>query len=385
MQIGIYDTKAIEKEYKKLNSPEKYDIIDINEMLTNDYNMYLSTRNDGKTTDALLKGLILFKLYGVLPIYNRNDTQQITLANVSNLFETIKNFNYIDVLFEGEWNDVIYINRERKFYLAFRNRLTGDIEQKDDQPCCYVTSCENWKNYKSTVNLPTAWYIIWDEFLDTNRFASPIVSEMMNNISTFTRSNANAHVVALSNTINPYSVIFEDFAITDDVAFMEFGDKKNIKSVLGTTFYIELLRLSKEKKKNLIDKTVRFFGINNKKFANFTGIQAWQGREYRHLMEKPISQEPIYFIKHREKYITVYFCELENKRPVYLVTKCSFIPDGRGFVITNEPQLSYEIAFNPLWCNGLVQAAHENRICVSTNEIGLLFDDFLQTNRVKWG
>ena len=31
MQIGIYDTRAIEKEYKKLNSPDKYDIINIEE------------------------------------------------------------------------------------------------------------------------------------------------------------------------------------------------------------------------------------------------------------------------------------------------------------------------------------------------------------------
>lgn len=385
MQIGVYDTNAIRKEWHALKCPEQYDIIDLNQLLTNDYSMYLSTRNDGKTTNALLYGLILFKLYGILTVYNRNDTQQITLANVSNLYETIKNCGYIPIIFGDEWNDIIYINRERKFYLAYRHGLTGDIEKKDTTPICYVTSCENWKNYKSTVNLPTAWIIIWDEFLDTNRFASPVVSEMMNNISTFTRSNANAHVIALSNTINPYSVIFEDFAITEDVSFMEFGDKKSIKSTLGTTFYIELIRLSKEKRKNLLNKTVRFFGINNKKFANFTGLQAWQGREYRHLMEKPISQEAIYYIKHRDKYITVYFVELEDKRPVYLVTKCSFIPDGRGFVITNNPVASHEISFNHLWCNGLIIAAHENRICVSTNEIGLLFDDFLASNNIKWG
>lgn len=384
MQIGVYDVKAIKKEWTALHCPEVYDIVDIEQLLLNDYSFYLSTRKDGKTTHALLLGLILFKLYGILTIYNRNDTQQITLANVSNLYETVKNCGYIELLFNGEYNDIIYLNRERKFYLVYRSPSTGEVEKKNDTACTFVSSCENWKNYKSTVNIPTAWFVIWDEFLDTNRFASPIVSEMMNNISTFTRSNKNAHVIGLSNTINPYSVIFEDFAITDDVAFMEFGDKKNIKSALGTTFYIELLRLSKEKKQSLKEKTIRFFGINNKKFANFTGIQAWQGREYKHLMEKPLHQEQIYFIKHRDKYITVYFVELEDKRPVFLITKCSFTPDSRSIVITNEPVLHNEISFNTMWFNSLIKAAHEGRIYVSTNEIGLLFDDFLQSNSVKW-
>lgn len=384
MQIGVYDVKAIKKEWAALHCPEVYDIVDIEQLLLNDYSFYLSTRKDGKTTHALLLGLILYKLYGILTVYNRNDTQQITLANVSNLYETVKNCGYIEILFNGEYNDIIYLNRERKFYLVYRSPQTGDIERKNETACTFVSSCENWKNYKSTVNIPTAWYVIWDEFLDTNRFALPIVSEMMNNISTFTRSNKNAHVIGLSNTINPYSVIFEDFAITDDVAFMEFGDKKNIKSALGTTFYIELLRLSKEKKLSLKDKTIRFFGINNKKFANFTGVQAWQGREYKHLMEKPVHQEQIYFIKHRDKYITVYFVELEEKRPVFLITKCSFTPDRRSIVITNEPIANNEISFNAVYFNSIIKAAHEGRIYVSTNEIGLLFDDFLQSNSVKW-
>lgn len=376
MKYGIYDTNDIMKEYRKLKSPKEFDLIDLDQLFTNDYSLYMSLRQDGKTTDCLLKGLIINKLYGVKNVYLRNDTSQITLANVSSLFDTVKNFNYIEKLYDGKYNDIIYVNRERNFYLVHRNE-SGEVDTKAVEEFCFVASNENWLRYKSTKNLPTAWYIIWDEFLDTGRLASPLVSEMFNNVSTFTRTNPDAHVVAISNTVNPYSVVFEDFCISEDVVFMDFGEKKNIKTALGTTLYVELLPLSKKKKTDLMQKTVRFFGFNNKKFANFTGVQAWQGREYQHLHDSPLSQETIYHIKHRDKYITVNIVEFENKLPAFLLTKCSYIPDNRGVVLTEKPVLVNEMRLNAYDFAPLVDAVKEGRIYVTTNQIGLLFDDFL--------
>lgn len=376
MIYGIYDTKDIRKEYNKLKSPKEYDLIDLDQLFTNDYSLYMSTRQDGKTTDALLKGIILNKLYGVKMVYLRNDTTQITLSNVSSLFDTVKIYGYIEKLFDGLYNDIIYVNRERNFYFVHKDE-NGEIDSKAVEPFCFAASNENWLRYKSTKNLPTAWYILWDEFLDTERFASPLVSEAFNNISTFTRTNENAHVVGISNTINPYSVVFEDLCISEDVCFMDFGDEKNIKTQLGTTLYIKLLSLSKKKKIDLKEKTVRFFGFNNKKFANFTGLQAWQGREYRHLHETPIHQEIIYHIKHRDKYIAVNLVEIEDKLPIFLLTKCSYIPDNRGVILTEKPELVNEMRLNAYDFSPLIDAVRENRICVTTNQIGLLFDDFL--------
>jgi hypothetical protein len=166
---------------------------------------------------------------------------------------------------------------------------------------------------------------------------------------------------------------------------MDFGDSKNIKSKLGTTFYIKLLSLSKKKKENLEKKQIKFFGINNKKFANFTGVQAWQGKEYRHLEEKPTTQEILYFIKHRDKYMTVYFCELPDKLPVFLVSKCSFIPDNRTIILCNNPVLVNEMTINAFQFKSLYNAIHDGRVCVTTNEIGLLLDDYFATNGIKWG
>lgn len=385
MKYGIYDTKEILKEWNKLKCPPEFDHIDVDQLFTNDYYLEMSTRQDGKTTDALLKGMILHKLYGVTMIYLRNDTGQITLSNVGSLFDTIKKFNYIEKLYDGKYNDVIYINRERAFYLVHRDD-SGEIGTKATKEFCFVASNEKWKDYKSTKNLPDAWYIIWDEMLDTDRFASPIVSELFNNISTFGRveNNPNVHVVGLSNTINPYSVIFEDFCVTEDVAFMDFGDKKRIVTPLGSTMFIHLLPLSKTKKENLVNKTVRFFGFNNKKFANFTGVQAWQGREFKHLHDSPTHQEIIYHIKHRDKYLAVNLVEFPDMLPAFLITRCSYIPDLRGVVLTEKPELVNEMRLNAYEFNPLIQAAKEGRIYVTTNQIGLIFEDFLNTFGVKW-
>ena len=383
MNYGIYETKDILKEWKKLQCPAEFTHIDLDQLFTNDYSLYMSTRQDGKTTNALLIGLILNKLYDILPCVIRNDTSQITLSNINALYDVVIENDYISRLYENEYNTVVYINRERNFYLAYRGK-SGDIEYKAPLPCCFVASNEKWKDYKSSKNLAKCLLIIWDEFLDTDRFTSSIVYELFNNIASFTHMNENAHVIGLSNTVNPYSQVFEDFVLTDDVTYMDFGDEKNIRSKLGATFYVKLLSLSKKKKTNLEKKTIKFFGINNKKFANFTGVQAWQGKEYRHLTEKPDTQEILYFIKHRDKYLTVYFCELKDRRPVFLVSKCSFIPDNRSVIVTLAPILVNEMMLNPYQFKSLYTAINEDRVCVTTNEIGLLLDDFFSMNGIKW-
>lgn len=381
--FGCYNITEIEKEWKKYKCPVEYNHISLEQLFTNDYSLYMSTRQDGKTTNALLIGLVLFKLYDILPCVIRNDTNQITLSNINALYDVVIDNGYIARLFDNEFNTVVYLNRERSFYLAYRGE-SGDLEYKDNKPCCFVASNEKWKDYKSSKNLAKCLLIIWDEFLDTDRFTCSIVNELFNNIASFTHMNPNAHVIGLSNTVNPYSQVFEDFVITDDVTYMDFGDSKNIKSKLGTTFYIKLLSLSKKKKENLEKKQIKFFGINNKKFANFTGVQAWQGKEYRHLEEKPTTQEILYFIKHRDKYMTVYFCELPDKLPVFLVSKCSFIPDNRTIILCNNPVLVNEMTINAFQFKPLYNAIHDGRVCVTTNEIGLLLDDYFATNGIKW-
>ena len=129
---------------------------------------------------------------------------------------------------------------------------------------------------------------------------------------------------------------------------------------------------------DLKNKTVRFFGFNNKKFANFTGVQAWRGREYKHLHEKPINQEIVYFVKHRDKYLAVNYVELEDRLPVFLITNCSFVPDLRSIILTEHPELVNEMRLNSYDFAPIINAARDGRIYVTTNQVGLLFDDFMQ-------
>ena len=79
---NLYDTKKIEKELNKLDIPKeyRYRMISLDTFFTHDYMMQLSIRQDsGKTTQALLLGLVLHKLYNRTTMYMRSDAQQITL------------------------------------------------------------------------------------------------------------------------------------------------------------------------------------------------------------------------------------------------------------------------------------------------------------------
>ena len=115
----FYDTDKIEKEWQRLKIPPEYHFFNLDEIFTNDISFYLSIRKDaGKTTNAIILGMILHKLYGVTCEYIRNDTEQTVFGVIGKLFDTIKDLNYIQRLFFflEKMNNVIDIEFKYVFF-----------------------------------------------------------------------------------------------------------------------------------------------------------------------------------------------------------------------------------------------------------------------------
>ena len=94
------DTKKIKAEIKKLNIPKEYFKIDMESFFSHDYTILLSIRQDaGKTTQALLLGCVLNKLYGTTTEYLRNDESQIRQKDIENLYNVVEKFGYIEKIF----------------------------------------------------------------------------------------------------------------------------------------------------------------------------------------------------------------------------------------------------------------------------------------------
>lgn len=379
-----YDTKEIEKVWKSLKIDKAFHFFKLEDIFTNDYSLYMSIRKDaGKTTNALILALILHKIYGITCEYVRNDTAQTTIDSTSKLFETIKYFGYIEKIFKI-YNDVEYSGRTKEFTLVWRSS-EGEIERREGESFLGVKSNEKWLSYKSTYNRPKTWLIIWDEFLDSTRPHGKILSELMDNISTFTRDNPRAHVIGLSNTVNKYDAIFDDFAITNDLEHMEFGEYKNIISALGTTLHVELLPVSASRKQSIKDKHIRFYGFNNNKFAHLTGVEAWKGFNYPHLKDEAVKDYTLqYFIHHRDRWLSLSVIEFEDqdKQLAFLVAKSSPPKYMDRIIFTLNPALVNEKLITS--CSTFLKACiNEGRLYFSSNEVGMLFDDFMRESGIK--
>ena len=384
--LDFYNTEEIEKEWKRLKIEDKYHFFDLDDIFTHDISFYLSIRKDaGKTTNTLILACILHKKYGVITEYIRNDNDQTVFGVVGKLFDTIKAHNYIQRIF-GCYNDVEYNTREKAFRLVYRNS-DGEIERAEEDTFLRIKSNENYARYKSGYNSPRSWLLIWDEFLDSQQSHSYLVQKMFDNISTFTRDNPRAHVIALSNTVNKYDAVFEDLNLIKEVEFMSFGEHKSIVTDLGSRYYVELLPVSQERKKSLKDKKIRFYGISKSKFANFTGVDAWKGYNYKHLMDdtgEVKAYTMIAFIYHRERWLSVSVVEFEDpgQRPAVHIAKSNKPKYIDRIVYTLEPNKVNEKLIRN--CNQFLKTAiQEDRLYFSSNEVGLLFDDFLKENGIK--
>ena len=112
--LGIkYDWKQIRKDWQQFEKVfEKKGISDIvfNPLQfpveNNKYNIFLSERSRGKTTNFLLVGLLLNRRYGTVIQYIRQTEDDIKASNLQLLFDVIISNNYVEILTNGEYNTI---------------------------------------------------------------------------------------------------------------------------------------------------------------------------------------------------------------------------------------------------------------------------------------
>lgn len=389
--MGKFDVKKIKKELKKLNIPKEYFKIDIENFFLHDITIMLSIRQDaGKTTQSLLFGMVLYKLYGTTTEYIRNDDNQTRQKDIENLYHVIEKYGYIEKCF-FPFNSIEYFPRSKRFILVKRN-LDGEIVDRDIKPLCVIHSNENWKNMKSSYNNPDGDYIILDEMMDTNRATYGIWSEFMNNISTIGRPDApnrEPHVLMLGNNTDQYSFWFDDFCISDDIKTLKFGGKIEKTTELGSTICCYLLETSEQQQKRIEKKNIRFFGFNTPKSAQFTGIQEWAGRSWKH-MDFELDYNNCFFrrlyIYHRNRYIQIE-CFQDQEHGYYLYMHFSAKPlYDDNFILTLDPQNEREFyglgEYAPIkiWkgIKKIMQLKAENRCYYATNFVGEIVDDYMK-------
>lgn len=392
-----FDVEKVKKEIRKLQIPKEFFNFDLEKINNHDISMIMSIRKDaGKTTQALLIGLILHKLYNYEIEYFRIDTDQTTGPNVDNIFDVIVKFGYIKKIFNDEYNGVEFKNQSKRFYLVKKDD-EGNILIKDKRPCCLIHSLEQYKRMKSVYNNVNGNWFIVDEIFDTSRQTTNQMIELANQISTVTRDRPEARVVMLGNNLNKYSFWFEEFGISEEIDTLNFGGFIDKTTIYGTTLYITLLDPSKAKKADVLKRKIRFYGIDNPKMAAFNGLQAFAGNQWQHLEDITILKPDNLvfdrlYINHRNRWIKIRLYKSNNQIFAYL----HFAREPRyddNIILQNNPMLTNdnlclygfgESAKNEKIRKHLMQIKDlrkQNLWFYASNSVGDIIEDYLMSVR----
>ena len=112
INIGImYDYEMIFKLYKMLGCPE--DVFDPTNtpLWLVKYVVDISSRSTGKTTNWLLIAMIMWQKYGTTPCYIRQTENMVSKSFLEKLFNVILKFKYIEVITQGEYDNIMYYAR----------------------------------------------------------------------------------------------------------------------------------------------------------------------------------------------------------------------------------------------------------------------------------
>lgn len=371
-----YDFKKIFSEYKKLGIPKEY-WTPINCDMSILWHVLISLRKSGKTTNIILLGLIMNKIYGTMIGYCRQTANQIVPKNCYTLFEVIKKEGYINKITDKKYNDV-YIYANRVYYCNYDNK--GKVVEKSE-PIMYLLSVDNSELYKSALNLPNCDLIIFDEFVSNSYNKNEFV-KFCDIYDTIARYRPECWVFMLANTLNPYNMYFQELAISKKIRELNWGDCRTYTSG-SVAIEVELIKPNdyqkSDNKKGKLN-SLRF-GFNNPNLASITGQAVWNIKHYPHYAV-PINN---FSLLHRAvveidgDYIKI---EIRNCKEIglhaYIKPTTQFKDDCIVYTCGNVLSKRYRKWFgydkrdNELW-----KIISEGRVFYATNEVGLMLDNYI--------
>ena len=274
----LYDWKKIRKEYKKLKIPKEYYYPLKVQWENAGYCMALSDRARGKTSEVLILGGIMNKLYGTVIHYIRQDEKTITPYSMRDLFATLVECGYIEKLTDGLYHDVYYYGHKWYYCNYDENGKRTETAPEHFMICLHLGESDK---RKSSYNCPRGDLIIFDEFIQLSGYGYSDFIRFSDLVSTIFRKRLCGCVYMLSNTIDLTSPWFDEFCIRDDINSMEQGESRLIESPLGTKVFVEILKADASELSRSVN--LRYFGFPNPKLAAITGKGTWATEMYPHI------------------------------------------------------------------------------------------------------
>lgn len=252
------------------------------------YYMVYGQRSNGKTFSVLEYGLRKYLESGEQTAIIRRFKEDFMGGNADDMF---KNFihnewrgNVIEELSKGEWNFVKY--EKSKWYLEHINE-DGETDKKDPNPFAYRFALTDEEHKKGT-GYPLITTILFDEFITRSYYLPNEFITFMNILSTVIRLRDNAKIFMCANTINKYSLYFNEMGLTrvknqkqGTIDVYEYGSS-------GLQVAVEYSEFSAKAKKSDI-----YFAFDNPKLKMITTGE-WEISLYPHCPVDYFPNEVIY-------------------------------------------------------------------------------------------
>ena len=270
-----YDFNLIRKELAKLKCPDgAYNPFKSHVIKSGKWFLDLSERSTGKSTNWILLGMVMFKLYGTQTIYIREQVDMIRPAHSRQLFRTILEWDYVSKLTDGAYNSVKYISRSWYFYNTEKDTAADD-------PFMIALSLDENALNKSSFNAPRGDLIIFDEFISRYNYANQFV-DLCDTLKTVIRERDSALIVMLANTIDRHTFWFKELGIYEQIQKMEIDTANEYTNSGGTLISIALMgKKAAQMPEHRKEHNRKFFGFINPKLNAITGGE-WAMRIYPH-------------------------------------------------------------------------------------------------------
>ena len=151
-------------------------------------------------------------MYGITTPYIRQRPDMTARQNIEKLFEVIRACGYIQALTDGEYNNVYYFGH--KMYLCFIDE-NGNRARRSEA-FLYALDLTQNEVYKSSLNMPTGDFCIFDEFI-SSVYANNEFVTLCDLLKTILRDRLTGKIFLLANTTNYYNEYLRELYIQDEV------------------------------------------------------------------------------------------------------------------------------------------------------------------------
>lgn len=322
--------------------------------------------------------------------YIRRWKEDIKQTKMNQLFSGLVRDNKISKYSKGKYCDVLYY--ARAFYLVGYETITtedGKTTQNkivSEKPFCYVyvlTEEEHDKGFES----PEIYNIIFDEFIARGRYLPDEFITFTNVLSTIIRNRDNVKIFMLGNTINRYSIYFNEMGLTN-VKNQKIGtiDVYNYGES-GLKVVVEYSDLPMKKKRSDV-----YFAFDNPKLQMITR-GTWEIAIYPHLYPdmkyRPKDIKYIFFIEFDDILLQSDIVYLKESKMLFIFVHLKTTPikeDNTNLVYTLNPNAKTNYRRNLLYPFSkleklIFEMFKKDKVFYQNNEIGDVVRNYINVCR----